>query len=365
MMPGMNRLGVSRKIEDEDARRKMRSILDELELPKDMGFILRTAGMDRTKRELQRDLIYLQRLWKVVAQRIKNDRAPCELYQESDLVIRTIRDVYSVGLRARSSSTTRRTAEKVRDFLAIAMPRSSAPVELYTGPRPLFHKYGIEQEIERINSRHVPLPSGGSLVIDSTEALVAIDVNSGRFREHDDAEETAFRTNIEAAEEIARQLAAARPGRPDRLRLHRHADGEAPPRRRAGPARRPQEAQGAGQVPAHEPVRHHRDDPPAHAAVDQAEHLPGLPALPRLGPGQERRVDDAGHHAAAAAGRPPRAGGEGVDARALEVAFQLQNRKRAILHRSRRTPACRSSSAATATSGWTSTSSSASIAAAA
>lgn len=205
MMPGMNRLGVSRRIEDEEVRRKMRRVLDELDLPKDMGFILRTAGMDRTKRELQRDLNYLQRLWKVVAKRIMNDRAPCELYQESDLVIRTIRDVYSSDFN-KVVVDSEEVARKVADFLAIAMPRATMPVETYSGPLPLFHKYGIEQEIENLYRRQVPLPSGGSLVIDSTEALVAIDVNSGRFREHNDAEETAFRTNMEAAEEIARQL---------------------------------------------------------------------------------------------------------------------------------------------------------------
>jgi ribonuclease E len=205
MMPGMNKLGVSRRIEDEEARRKMRKLLDELNLPKNMGFILRTAGLDKTKRELQRDQMYLQRLWKRVAQKIKTDRAPCELYQESDLVIRTIRDVYTPDF-GKIIVDNEATAEKVRDFLAIAMPRSSAPVEVYTGPDPLFHKYGLEAEIEKINARHVALPSGGSLVIDSTEAMVAIDVNSGRFREHEDAEETAFRTDLEAAEEIARQL---------------------------------------------------------------------------------------------------------------------------------------------------------------
>jgi ribonuclease E len=205
MMPGMNKLGVSRKIEDEEARRKMRRLLDELELPKSMGFILRTAGLDKTKRDLQRDQMYLQRLWKRVALRIKSDRAPCELYQESDLVIRTIRDVYSSDF-SKIIVDNEATADKVRDFLAIAMPRSSAPVEVYAGPEPLFFRYGIETEIEKINARHVDLPSGGSLVIDTTEAMVTIDVNSGRFRDHDDAEETAYRTDLEAAEEIARQL---------------------------------------------------------------------------------------------------------------------------------------------------------------
>jgi ribonuclease E len=205
MMPGMSRHGVSRKIEDEADRRSMRDMLNELDLPPKMGFILRTAGRDRTKRELQRDLNYLQRLWKTVMERIKRDPAPAELYQESDLVTRTIRDVYTTDF-TRVVVDDEETGKKASEFLQIAMPRSKTTVEVYAGREPLFHRFGIEEEIEQINMRHVPLPSGGSLVIDSTEALVAIDVNSGRFRTTDDAEETAFRINIEAAEEIARQL---------------------------------------------------------------------------------------------------------------------------------------------------------------
>ena len=205
LMPGMNRLGVSRKIEDDAARRKMREILNELKLPDNMGFILRTAGLDKTKRELQRDLMYLQRLWKAVANRIRTERAPAELYQESDLVIRTIRDVYTHEF-SKIIVDDAEVAKKAADFLAIVNPRKSDIVEHYEGPEPIFHHFGIEAEIEKINSRHVPLPSGGSLVIDSTEALVAIDVNSGRYRELDDAEATAHRINLEAADEIARQL---------------------------------------------------------------------------------------------------------------------------------------------------------------
>jgi ribonuclease E len=205
MMPGMNKLGVSRKIEDDAARRQMRDVLNQLELPGGMGFILRTAGMGRTKRELQRDLNYLMRLWRTVVNRIKTLHAPAELYRESDLVIRTIRDVYTSDFR-RVLVDDAETAEKAGEFLRIAMPRSKALVELYTDREPLFHRHGIEAEIERLNMRQVPLPSGGSIVIDSTEALVAIDVNSGRFRSPDDAEETALRINMEASDEIARQL---------------------------------------------------------------------------------------------------------------------------------------------------------------
>lgn len=205
MMPGMSRTGVSRKIEDDDARREMREALNELKLPPGIGFILRTAGRGRAKRDLQRDLNYLLRLWKTVVARVKKLDAPAELYRESDLVTRTLRDLYSADFE-RVVVDDADAAKRSREFLQIAMPRSKAAVELYSDREPLFHRFGIEQELENINMREVPLRSGGSLVIDTTEALVAIDINSGRFRSGDDAEEMAYRLNLEAAEEIARQL---------------------------------------------------------------------------------------------------------------------------------------------------------------
>mgnify|MGYP000266681852 CR=1 FL=1 len=205
MMPGMRRLGVSRRIEDEGAREKLRALLAELELPEGMGFIARTAAVDRSKRELQNDLAYLMRLWRAVEKRIKNDPAPAELYRESDLVIRTIRDVFTHDIE-RIVVDDPEVAERAREFLAIFSPRSQDIVQVYSGPEPIFHKYQIEPELERLHSRHVPLKSGGSLVIDQTEALVAIDVNSGRFRTEEDAETTAYKINCEAADEIPRQL---------------------------------------------------------------------------------------------------------------------------------------------------------------
>ncbi len=205
MMPGMDQHGVSRKVEDPEARRKTREVLNQLTLPKDMGFIVRTAGVGRTQRDLQRDLNYLVRLWNQVAQRTRDEPAPAELYKESDLVIRTIRDVYDASLK-RIIVDNPRVAERVREFLAIASPQAEDAVTEYDGPEPLFHRFGIEAEIDKLHSRTVPLPCGGSLVIESTEALVAIDVNSGRFRVHENAEETAYRVNLEAADEIARQL---------------------------------------------------------------------------------------------------------------------------------------------------------------
>lgn len=205
MMPGMDQLGVSRKIEDDEQRRKARDLLAQLSLPKDMGFIVRTAGIDRTKRDLQRDLNYLVRLWKGVESRMEKIEAPTELYRESDLVIRTIRDVYDSTVEQVIVDNPA-VAEKVREFLSIASPRAGGLVAEYNDAEPLFYRYGIEAEIDKLHSKRVDLPCGGSLVIESTEALVAIDVNSGKFRIPDNAEETAYRVNCEAVEEIARQL---------------------------------------------------------------------------------------------------------------------------------------------------------------
>ncbi len=205
MMPGMNKLGVSRKIEDEQVRKKMRDLVGELNLPENVGFIVRTAGIDRTKRDLQRDLNYLKRLWKVVQHRMKTSKAPAELYQESDLVTRTIRDVYSPEI-SRIIVDDSDVAQKARDFLALVMPRHQYRVEYYDEKIPLFYRYGVEKQIGQINSRRIDLEGGGFIVIDQTEALVAIDVNSGKYRKQDNAEQTALRINLQAVDEIVRQL---------------------------------------------------------------------------------------------------------------------------------------------------------------
>ncbi|MFP4105605.1 MAG: Rne/Rng family ribonuclease [Phycisphaerae bacterium] len=205
MMPGMSKLGVSRKVDDEDTRDKARDVLKELKLPKDMGFIVRTAGLGRSKRDLQRDLNYLLRLWKSIKHKNKTTKAPAEIYQESDLITRTIRDIYNSDID-RIACDDVETAHKVKNFLDVAMPRTKHAIDLYVGDGGIFHDFGIEDEIEKIYSRRVEMKSGGSLVIDQTEALVAIDVNSGRFRKHNNAEETALQMNLQAAKEITRQL---------------------------------------------------------------------------------------------------------------------------------------------------------------
>ncbi|MFI4898217.1 MAG: ribonuclease E/G [Phycisphaerales bacterium JB059] len=205
MMPDMDRVGVSRKEEDDDKRRAAKEILNSLELPEGFGFILRTAGMGRTKTELKRDLAYLQRLWKDMEKRRKAGRRPRLLYSESDLLVRSIRDLLTSDV----SSVTIDHEPAVRraaSFLKIVAPRTQAKLIHYTGKAPIFHAFDIQDQIETIHARDVPLPSGGRLVIDETEALVAIDVNSGKSRSARDAETNAYRTNLEATDEICRQL---------------------------------------------------------------------------------------------------------------------------------------------------------------
>jgi ribonuclease E len=205
LMPALGRIGVSRKIEDEDARKRLRAILRELNPPKGLGFIVRTAGTDRTKRDLSRDLAYLLRLWKMIVKRINTQEGPGDIYKESDIVIRTIRDIFSGDIDAIHIDEPE-AFERARDFLKVVMPRYVDRLHFYMGKEPLFAKHKIDEEISRINDRHVPLKGGGSLVIDQTEALVAIDVNSGSFRSGGGAEESAFALNQIAAKEIARQL---------------------------------------------------------------------------------------------------------------------------------------------------------------
>lgn len=204
MMPGMGKMGVSKKIEDEEERRRLRKILDGLKPPKGVAFIIRTAGIGKAKTEIERDLKYLTRLWETIEKKQK-EPGPVELYTEGDLVTRTVRDVFTSDVE-RIVVDSKDVAKRVKDVIKITAPRTKNKVDVYDEPVPLFHKYGIEKDIEMMYSRHVPLPSGGSLVIDSTEAIVAIDVNSGKNRESGDAETTAFRVDMEAADEICRQL---------------------------------------------------------------------------------------------------------------------------------------------------------------
>jgi ribonuclease E len=205
LMPALGRVGVSRKIEDDDDRRRLRKLLLEMNPPKGLGFIVRTAGAGRSGKELHRDMNYLLRLWKAIVRRLQESTEPGVIYEESDMIIRTIRDIFSDQIESIQIDDPD-AYQRARDFLKMVMPRFVDHLQLYDSKVPLFHKHRLEEEIANINERKVPLPGGGSIVIDSTEALVAIDVNSGNFRTEDSAEETAYRLNLAAAKEIARQL---------------------------------------------------------------------------------------------------------------------------------------------------------------
>ncbi|MFA5293641.1 MAG: Rne/Rng family ribonuclease [Phycisphaerae bacterium] len=205
MMPWMHDLGVSQKIEDEQERARLRTILDEVNRPDKAGFILRTASSGCSKKDIQKDMDYIDRLWKAIHKRIEGIQSPAELYRESDLVIRTMRDIFNNNI-SRIICDSEIVCRRIRDFLAIVQPRMIKRVTYHDGKMPLFHKYRIEDEIRKIHSRNVDLKNGGSIVIEQTEALVAIDVNSGKYTKHENAEQTALKLNLEAAKEIARQL---------------------------------------------------------------------------------------------------------------------------------------------------------------
>lgn len=197
--------GISRKISNASDRRSLKKIISSLEVPEEMGLIVRTAGMERTKTEIKRDYDYLLRLWNGIRDLTLQSVAPTLIYEEGNLIKRTIRDLYTrdideiqvegeAGYRA------------AKDFMKLLMPSHAKKVQHYQDPIPLFHRYQVESHLEAMYQPVVQLKSGGYIVINPTEALISIDVNSGRATKEHNIEETALKTNLEAAEEVARQL---------------------------------------------------------------------------------------------------------------------------------------------------------------
>ncbi|HVY60156.1 MAG TPA: Rne/Rng family ribonuclease, partial [Planctomycetota bacterium] len=205
LMPSISKRGVSKKIGDDSERKHLRDILNKLNPPKGMGYIIRTAGAERSANELVRDLNYLLKLWKAISKRVREVESPCVIYEESDLILRTLRDLFSKDIDEIIVDEPE-AWKRARAFLGEVMPKFAERVKLYEEKEPLFHKWKVEEQIERLYDRKVPLPTGGSIIIDQTEALVAIDVNSGKYKEKDNLEETALKTNLEAAREACRQL---------------------------------------------------------------------------------------------------------------------------------------------------------------
>ncbi|MCC8361529.1 ribonuclease E [Lysobacter sp. A6] len=196
--------GVSRRIEGDD-RAALKEAMDKLQIPDDMGVIIRTAGVGRDAEELQWDLDYLLQVWKAIAEAALSKPSPFLIYQESRLIIRALRDYMRADIGEILVDTDEMFTE-AREFVQQVMPHNLRKLKHYTDDTPLFNRFQIESQIENAYERTVRLPSGGALVIDQTEALTAVDVNSARATKGGDIEETAFQTNLEAAEEVARQL---------------------------------------------------------------------------------------------------------------------------------------------------------------
>ena len=196
--------GVSRRVEGED-RQELRDTMEQLDVPQGMSIIARTAGIGRNVDELQWDLSYLMQLWTAIDGAARDNAAPILIYLESSLVIRAIRDYFSPEI-GEILIDTDEIADQASAFMSVVMPDNVQRVKRYRDDIPLFSRFQIEHQIETAYSRTVQLPSGGAVVIDHTEALVAVDVNSARSTRGADIEETALRTNLEAADEVARQL---------------------------------------------------------------------------------------------------------------------------------------------------------------
>jgi len=197
--------GISRKITNAADRKRLKEITSDLEVPQGMGVILRTAGASRTKAEVKRDFEYLMRLWESVRELTLKSQAPCLVYEEGSLIKRTIRDLYNKEIDEVFVAGDDAFRE-AKDFMRMIMPSHAKNVQLYKDDQPLFSKYGIEAQLDSMFSPTVTLPSGGYIVINPTEALVSIDVNSGRSTKEHNIEDTALQTNLEAADEVARQL---------------------------------------------------------------------------------------------------------------------------------------------------------------
>ncbi len=197
--------GISRKISNGSDRKRLKSIIDELGLPATMGCIVRTAGLERTKTEIKRDFDYLARLWDEIRERTLKSEAPALIHSDSDLIKRAIRDIYNSNIEevAVEGDEGYRAA---KDFMKLLMPSHARRVKHYADAVPLFQRYGAEDQLAAMYQPVVPLKSGGYLVINPTEALVSIDINSGRSTREHNIEQTALNTNLEAAYEIARQL---------------------------------------------------------------------------------------------------------------------------------------------------------------
>jgi len=205
LMPGDDAAGISRKIEDNATRKELKTLVAELQVPAGYGYIVRTEAVGRSSEELKKDLDYLIGVHERILQQAAAIKGAGEVYQDAGVIIRTIRDYFSDDIDE-VLVDDKSACQQAIDFFKEIMPGCERLVKLHKEKRPIFSKYQLEEQIDQLYEKRVPLPSGGSLVIEPTEALVSIDVNSGKSSGEKGVEDTAFKTNIEAAAEVARQL---------------------------------------------------------------------------------------------------------------------------------------------------------------
>ncbi len=205
LTPGRTINGVSRKIEDEEERQRLKELMNQMSLPEEIGYIVRTVAAGQNKRELSKDLNRLLRMWRDIKKRVGQASLLSLIHKEQDLCLRTLRDYFTSDV-SEVLVDDKETYSKIREYMKIISPMHQRRVKLYKDSVPIFDRYEIEDQIESIYRNRVRLKAGGTIVIDPTEALIAIDVNSGKGKVGKDVESMAFRTNMEAAREIARQL---------------------------------------------------------------------------------------------------------------------------------------------------------------
>lgn len=205
LTPGRTINGVSRKIEDEAERQRLKENMAQMTLPEEIGYIVRTVAVGQSKRELSKDLNRLLRMWRELKKRVSNAPSLSLIHKEQDLCFRTLRDYFTSDV-SEILVDDKDTYNKIKEYMKIISPLHQRRVKLYKHTIPIFDRYEIEDQIESIYRNRVNLKSGGTIIIDPTEALIAIDVNSGKGKMAKDVENMAFRTNMEAAQEIARQL---------------------------------------------------------------------------------------------------------------------------------------------------------------
>ncbi|NTW07665.1 MAG: Rne/Rng family ribonuclease, partial [Syntrophaceae bacterium] len=205
LMPNKPGSGISRKIENEEERQKIKNLMGQIKIPDNMGFIVRTAGINRTKPEIYRDYQHLMRLWKEIVKKAESLVGPIIVYQETDFGVRSLRDYLTPEIEEILVDDYD-TYRKMRAYMKAAVPRNVKIIVNYKEKTPLFERFGLEEQIGIIYKERVDLKSGGYIIINPTEAMITIDVNSGRGSNKRNIEETAFKTNLLACEEIARQL---------------------------------------------------------------------------------------------------------------------------------------------------------------